>query len=241
MARQKKSCFVSSVGMAFEIQKRISETVADLGGCDDDLRRILSDKDLPRRIAEMIVASKFAPGNMKVSSFFPVVVDYGRSVTDMIRALKVHDRLMERLDCLPSNLPITPEMFNVEGTGRIEIEVAIVEFNDPAAYEEDKILDSLGRSGLQHAKIEHLLAFAERYPELTFNTNMIAPGCYDSERDLAKLTAMGSSVSSDKGVLGYPYLDKDIIYCQRFLSVMWNPQVGQLPRLLVTRKTKKDE
>ena len=155
----------------------------------------------------------------------------------MMKALKIHDRLVKRLDCLPSNQVIVPEMFKIEGTGRIEVEVAIVEFSDRAAYEEEAICDCFDRSGLQHAKVEHLFAFAERYPEMTFSTNIIAPGCYDPSRDLTKLVAMGSAVvRSDNGTQGFLYLDRDSIYCQRFLSVVWNLQEGLFPRLLVTRK-----
>lgn len=54
MAR-KKSEFLSALGVVFEIGKAIIDAVFELGGNDDDLRRIVSDKELPRKIAEVIM------------------------------------------------------------------------------------------------------------------------------------------------------------------------------------------
>ncbi|MBI2506681.1 MAG: hypothetical protein HYW00_00890 [Candidatus Colwellbacteria bacterium] len=54
MART-KSKFVSSFGTAFEVFKGLADEVLDLGGDDDDLRRVLRDKQLRRAIAGLIV------------------------------------------------------------------------------------------------------------------------------------------------------------------------------------------
>lgn len=54
MAKQ-KSEFVSGMGTGFEIVKKLSEAVAAAGGGDDELRRVLSDKALPPRLAREIM------------------------------------------------------------------------------------------------------------------------------------------------------------------------------------------
>jgi hypothetical protein len=54
MARQ-KSLFLSAFGTAFEIWKTLVEAVIARGGTDDDLRRILTNKTLVARIANLIV------------------------------------------------------------------------------------------------------------------------------------------------------------------------------------------
>src|SRR3989344_1562887 len=58
MARKPKSEFLSGAGTAYEILKAISDAVRGKGGDDDDLRRLLSDKDLAREVASVIVGRR---------------------------------------------------------------------------------------------------------------------------------------------------------------------------------------
>jgi hypothetical protein len=53
---KKKSEFLGALGKYFEISKAVVNTVLDQGGTDDDLARILSDAELRREIARLIVA-----------------------------------------------------------------------------------------------------------------------------------------------------------------------------------------
>ena len=69
MARQ-KSPFLSAFGVVFEIWKELVEAVIAKGGTDDDLRRILTDKTLRDKIADLIV-TKVA----EVADFFTPVSD----------------------------------------------------------------------------------------------------------------------------------------------------------------------
>ncbi len=59
MARNKiKSEFVSTMGIGFEIMKRISDAVRAEGGNDDHIRRLLErDSSLPREIAKLLIAN----------------------------------------------------------------------------------------------------------------------------------------------------------------------------------------
>ena len=57
MARQ-KSGLLSAMGTAFEIVKAMVDEVLNLGGSDDDLRRILTEPKLRKKIAELIVKIK---------------------------------------------------------------------------------------------------------------------------------------------------------------------------------------
>jgi hypothetical protein len=53
---KKKSEFLGALGKYFEISKAVLNAVLDQGGTDDDLARILSDAELRREIARLIVA-----------------------------------------------------------------------------------------------------------------------------------------------------------------------------------------
>lgn len=66
MARY-KSELLSSMGSGFEIVKAITDSVIDRGGTDDDVRRILKDKNIRNAIAEMLVANQ---------RFFTFTVDF---------------------------------------------------------------------------------------------------------------------------------------------------------------------
>lgn len=54
---RKKSEFLSSLGVLWEIWKALVNEVLDLGGTDEDLRRIQTDATLRRQIAELIMTS----------------------------------------------------------------------------------------------------------------------------------------------------------------------------------------
>lgn len=58
---KKKSPFLSAFGTAFQIFKALTDAVLDIGGEDDDVRRILIDTDLRRDLATRIVASRNRP------------------------------------------------------------------------------------------------------------------------------------------------------------------------------------
>lgn len=53
-----KSGFLSSLGILWEIWKALVNEVLDLGGSDDDLRRIQTNDGLRRKLAELIVAHR---------------------------------------------------------------------------------------------------------------------------------------------------------------------------------------
>lgn len=52
---RKKSEFVSGLGTAFEFVKAISDEVCELGGGDDDLRKVIAQATLRRNLAQLIM------------------------------------------------------------------------------------------------------------------------------------------------------------------------------------------
>lgn len=53
--KRNKSEFVSAMGTGFEDIQKLSGAVIDLGGSDDDLRKLLSDNKLRVEVAELLV------------------------------------------------------------------------------------------------------------------------------------------------------------------------------------------
>ena len=166
--------FVRSTGLVFEIIKKISDAIKTLGGSDDDLHRVLTEKGLAGKIAEVIMAI-----NQKVDETYKVIVDYGLSLAEMVKAGK-YDWF---------NDDITDKRFEVQGDGQHEVELVLVHLNRNATTKE--VLEYLHNQGLEPAKIEHLLAFGATYPELQKQFPIIA---------------LGSSFVDVSGDRFYPYL-----------------------------------
>jgi hypothetical protein len=75
---KKSSKFLKALGRYFEISKAVLNAVLDQGGTDDDFARILSDAELRREIARLIVAKP-------VKSEFPssaIAAEYGYAVVE---------------------------------------------------------------------------------------------------------------------------------------------------------------
>jgi len=164
MSRKKeKGEFVSSLGVIFEIIKKISDALKSLGGSDDDLRRVLTDSTLAKKLAEVIMSGK-QKVEQKVQETYKVIVDYGNSLAKMIEAGKYGW----------FNDDITDKHFPLQGAGQHEVELVLVHLNQSATTKE--VLEHLNREGLEPAKIEHLLAFGATYPELQRQFPIIALG-----------------------------------------------------------------
>lgn len=147
MARGKrKGEILSSLGIVFEIIKKLSDAIRNLGGADDDLRLLLTNSKLVKQIAELIMSGK--------QKTYKVVVDYGKSLTEMISLGKY-----DRLDSL-----IKDKYFPILGVGTQEVELVMVHLNKDATTKE--VLKHLYNNGLEAAEIEHLLAFGAAYPDV---------------------------------------------------------------------------
>jgi hypothetical protein len=145
---KKKSEFLGALGKYMEISKAVLNEVLGLGGSDDDLRRIITDKALRQEIAKLIVKGK------KVEEgIFSVTVNYNQALAQMIKAGNYNW----------ANDDITSEHFPIVGVGEKEYKLVYVHLDRSATTKE--VLEEMNRRGLEPAKIEHLLFFGAKYPE----------------------------------------------------------------------------
>jgi len=154
------------MGKAFEIFRAIVNAVLDVGGNDSDMERILTDADLRKQIASLIVKTKKAVGDT-----YTAVVDYGMSLTDMIRAGKY--------DWFDDD--ITAEPFPVTGSGKVEISFQLVHHNKDVSS--DYALSHMEANGLRPATLVELLAFGAKYPEIQREFLIVALGSSWVNRD----------------------------------------------------------
>jgi len=95
---------------------------------------------------------------------FPVIVDYSKSLAEMIRA--------GNYDWVNSN--ITVKHFPIQGQGQVELDIELVHY-DRAMSSEDVIHD-LDQRGLRPATLLELLAFGAKYPEKQREFPIVALG-----------------------------------------------------------------
>jgi len=97
---------------------------------------------------------------------FTAVVDYSLSLAAMIK--------LGKYTWINSN--VTPERFPLTGEGKWEVEYEIIHLNlDRCARSEDAVTE-IKRRGMEPAKIEDLLTFGAKHPELQRNFSLVALG-----------------------------------------------------------------
>ena len=173
-----KSEFLSAFGIAFQMFKALTDEVLNLGGNDQDIRRVETDEQLRRKIAALIVQAG-KPIEKLAENCYKVLVDYGQTLQQMIAA-GAYDY---------ANLNITAEHFPMTGDGKREVVVELVHFGRD--MESDAILKEFEARGLRPATLPELLAFGATYPEKQREFPILALGSVwqgpDGGRDVACL------------------------------------------------------
>jgi hypothetical protein len=151
-----KSEFVSSAGTVFELVKALADEVNSLGGNDDHLRRILSDKSVVREVAELLVGKP-------VPESYSLTINRQRSRSEMVAAGN-YDY---------ANPNITEENFPV-GEGEAEVKAVLLHLDRDASDEE--VLAEMERQGLRPATMDELNAFGEQHPDRQRQYPIVALG-----------------------------------------------------------------
>ncbi len=157
MARE-KSELKSGMGKAMETFAALIEEVEDLGGSDEDTRRIKTDKALRRQIAELLVSDRMICGR------YSVTVNCDMPLADMIAA--------GRYDWKNDN--ITAQNFPIQGSGTSKTEIALFHFNRGMSTE--AVLAELDKRGYRPATLPELLALGAVHPELQRQFPIVALG-----------------------------------------------------------------
>ncbi len=155
---KKGSAFLKGFGSGFQILKNIIDAVLAHGGDDRDISRLLSNSDLVKQIAELIMSKK-----KRFTLPYKVIVDYGKSLAEMIEEGNYNFVSEKMID----------EHFQIAGTGQLEVELVLVHMNLQDITNR-KVLNYMNSLGLEPAKIEHLLAFGAANPDVQLEFPIIA-------------------------------------------------------------------
>jgi hypothetical protein len=200
----KKSELLSTWGILWEIARVLVNAVLDRGGSDEDLRRILSDKKMLADLADRIMA--VPPAKFLVATY-KVMIDYGRSIVDSVKAGK-YDWVNEAIT--DANFPNT-EFDQVGG----EKEIGLFHFKRNISSED--VIASMKAEGFRPATMRELLGFGEHNPELQREFPIVALGqvaVLGGRRRVGFLRRGGSGRYASLGYFGFGWDD----IC-RFLAV----------------------
>jgi hypothetical protein len=146
MKRQKQVGLVSAMGTGFEIVNRLVTEVQSQGGDENDVRQLLSSKELLATVAKTLV------GKTEVVMKFGVVVDYNLRL----------DQRLENYGLYCSSIIQNYSIVSRSSEAQV-VKMVVVRFGRhkhiPQMNEELKALD------LQHTDIEDLIAFGAQCPE----------------------------------------------------------------------------
>ena len=151
MARP-KSEFLSAWGQAFEIWKALTDAVLSRGGNDDHLRRIKTDKNLLKKIVDLILETE--------KNIFTLRIGDSRTTEDVVAAGKydwTNDLIKNQ------NFPMRPRF-----EGMVEIEFLEFDYGPTSeqVFAEAKRRNKLSTGyTLERPQHEDALLFGEQHPE----------------------------------------------------------------------------
>lgn len=140
--------------LAEKIINAIINAVLEMGGEEDNLRKVIEDRNLASEIAKLV----FVP------QAYTAIVNYSKTLKQMIAA--------GRYEYVDDDM--TAENFPIDGQGQEEVEYKLVHFNRFVCTHE--VLDELKRRGLRAAKLEELLAFGKKYPKIQLSFPIVGLG-----------------------------------------------------------------
>jgi hypothetical protein len=141
----------------FEIERQLHEIGRQLrqnGGYPYDSHQL-------RTALQAVIEGKFVATTI---DFFPVSVDYTRSVEEMVRVGEYNW----------SNPDINRKNFPLQIRGKIEVKVGLIRFNRYVAS--DEVLRELDKQGLRAATLPELLSLGEQHPGLQRQFPVVALG-----------------------------------------------------------------
>lgn len=143
---------LKNFGKMFEVVKTLVNAVLDMGGNDEDILRILKDKKLAPKFAEMLLAERriTIPDGCEVLS-----VDYALKLIDAITAAAFD---WKNDDIVEKNFPN-----QAHETGEQNLQVKLYHFGKDMSSED--VVSAMDKDGFRPATLRELLAYAVKNPD----------------------------------------------------------------------------
>ena len=157
------SSIISGAGWLASFADNLIKTARERGVPDEDIHRLAADTKEGKVLISKIV-DIFAEVGQKAKDVFRVLVDYCRSLEDMI-AIGKYDHV---------NSDINAKHFPIAKHGREDVAIEPVHFN--RGISSDNALRELDKMGFRPATLPELLAFGEKYPDVQRRFPIVALG-----------------------------------------------------------------
>jgi len=163
MAKKDANAIVSGAGWILSFGNLFTKALRERGCTNDDIHALVTDTE-PAKLAIGKIADAVAGIIQTVKNIFRVIIDYGKSLSEMVASGKYNW----------VNPDINAKNFSVEGTGKVEANIELIHFN--RTMESDEVLRELDRMGYRPANLPELLAFGASYPEKQREFPIVALG-----------------------------------------------------------------
>ena len=157
------SSIISGAGWLASFADNLIKTARERGVPDEDIHRLAAETREGKALISRIV-DIFAEASQKSKDVFRVLVDYCRSLEDMIAAGK-YDSV---------NSDINTEHFPIAKHGREDIAIELVHIDRNISS--DDALREMDKMGFRPATLPELLAFGEKYPDVQCQFPIVALG-----------------------------------------------------------------
>lgn len=200
-----KSSVISGMGVALSVVQLLVGAVKKNGGTDEDIHRLTTTdaNGVWDKIASLVIEA-----GKKGSQVFTLVVDYGRSVKDGVKAGS-YDY---------ANPDITEEHFPANKDEQDTKEQTFALYHFGKVIHSDDVIAQMEKDGKRPATLRELFAFGAKNPELQKEFPIIELGSFWVSRVGDRCVAYLSRCSSERSLgldwYGHSWLD----HC-RFLGV----------------------
>ena len=203
MSKKNADAIISGAGWIGSLAQGIVKGLRSKGISDEEIRKLVSD-EVETPIGKIV--DVLAETLRKAANVFSVLVDYGRSVVDLVAAGKYDWK----------NDNVNDNNFPVSRRGTDSVEVHLVHFNRMISTQD--ALNELDRQGLKPADLHTLLSLGAKYPDLQREFPIVALGSVWRNRDGRRGVPCLDGHGSERDLCLY-WIDSDWVEIYRFAAV----------------------
>ena len=172
---------LKNFGKMFEVTKVLINAILDMGGSDDDLLRVLKDKTLARKFAEIVMEGR---GIMVADGCELIAVNYGLKLVEAI-AEGAFDW---------KNDDITSKNFKNADHEKGEATLKVKLFHFGRDMSSEDVVKEMDKDSFRPATLRELVAFAAKFPDEQRKYAIVGLGSVmerDGDRDVPCLDLLG--------------------------------------------------
>ena len=203
MSKKNADSIISGAGWVGSLAQGIVKGLRGKGISDEEIRKLVSD-EVETPIGKIV--DVLAETLRKTANVFSVLVNYGRSVADLIAAGNYDWK----------DRDVNDRNFPTVRSGEARVDIILVHFNCYISTKD--VLAELDKQGLRPAELPELLVFGATYPDLQRQFPIVALGSVWRGLDGFRCVPCLSGGDSERG-LSLFWIGRDWVALCRFAAV----------------------